>query len=1028
MELAHFSFAQLQPCRFPLSLVLALYLVLISSSTNETDKLALLMFKATVKDPYRVLDSWNNTVGFCHWYGVICNLRHQRVAVLDLYSLGLSGSISPHIGNLSFLRKFYLSNNSLIGEIPPQVGRLRRLLLLQIDNNSLSEEIPRNVSGCSKLVTLTIAYNQLTGVIPTELGSLSKLQYLSFYENALSGNVPSSFGNLSSLQVLELTGNNLDGSIPNVLGSLANLLAIGVQGNRLSGTIPSSLLNLSYIFWFDVTDNQMQGSLPADIGLTLPNIQYFSIGRNQFEGPIPPSVSNWTNLEFFQSAMNKLSGKVPSFGNMPELWRFAIFDNQLGSGNSEDLSFVCSLTNSTGLEYFAIDKNRLGGALPKCIGNFSSTLWSFGVSENLMFGEIPREIGNLVNLNVLSMFLNQFSGEVPSNFGNLQNLVVLQLGSNKLRGTIPTSLGNLTKLIGLSLGSNNFHGQIPSHLSKCQSLQWLDLSINNLSSTIPPQLIGLSSITIYLDLSQNHLSGVLPTEVGNLRTLTELDIFNNMLVGEIPNSLGDCTGLTMLRMGGNFFHGSIPQSIKSLRGIEELDLSRNNLSGQIPDFLVLFRSLKLLNLSYNNFEGMLPHEGVFKNATMTSIIGNDALCGGLPAFHLPKCISMSSKRRKIHILVLSVCVIFGILGIALTLVFLYLCWLKKTVKEPISTSIEDSWPHISYQTLLESTDGFSSMNLIGVGSFGSIYKGTLEENGTTVAVKVLHLLHRDALKSFMAECETLKNIRHRNLLKIVTVCSGIDYQQNDFKALVYEYMERGSLERWLHPNPTPSHGNEPIQKLNSFQRINVAIGVASALDYLHHQCHIPIVHCDLKPSNVLLDVEMVAHVGDFGLAKFLLGSSSDTVANQMSSMGIRGTIGYAPPEYAMGCEVSREGDVYSYGILLLEMFTGLSPTDDIFRDDLTLHSFVAKALPGQVLKITDHILLQERENHLSPNNPRHWLSESNGVFQECLVTVYNIGVACSDEVPGRRMCISGAANQLQKIREKLFPRGLHGQK
>ncbi|KAF8030778.1 hypothetical protein BT93_D0076 [Corymbia citriodora subsp. variegata] len=739
-------------------------------------------------------------------------------------------------------------------------------------------------------------------------------------------------------------------------------------------------------------------------------------------------MSNWTKLELIQLQGCKLSGKVPSFGNLPKLWTFDISHNQLGSGNSEDLSFLCSLTNATGLEDFEINQNRLGGALPKCIGNFSSTLWSFGVSDNLMFGEIPREIGNLVNLKALDMYYNQFSGEFPTNFGNLQNLVRFQLARNNLRGKIPTFLGNLTKLTILILRENNFHGQIPSHLSKCRSLQWLDLSHNNLSGTIPPQLIGLSSITIILNLSHNHLSGILPTEVGNLRTLTELDISDNMLVGEIPNSLGDCTGLTTLRMGGNYFHGSIPQSIKSLGGIEELDLSHNNLSGLIPKFLVLFPSLKLLNLSYNNFEGMLPHEGVFKNPTMTSIIGNDALCGGLPAFHLPKCISKSSKKRKIHILVLSSCVIFGILGIAFTLVLLYLRWSKKKVKEPFSNSMEDTWPNMSYQTLLKATDGFSSMNLIGVGSFGSIYKGILEENGTTIAVKVLHLVHRGALKSFLVECEALKNIRHRNLLKILTVCSGIDHQQHDFKALVYEYMEKGSLERWLHPNPTSSHRNEPTQKLNFFHRINVAIDIASALDYLHHRCHISIVHCDLKPSNILLDAEMVAHVGDFGLAKFLLGSSIDTVTNQMSSMGIRGTIGYAPQEYAMGCEVSREGDVYSYGILLLEMFTGLSPTDDIFRDNLTLHSFVAEALPERVLEITDHILLQERENHLSPSSPRHWLSKRNGVFQECLVTIYNIGVACSDEVPGRRMSIGGAANQLQKIREKLFARGLRGQK
>ncbi|XP_039166973.1 putative receptor-like protein kinase At3g47110 [Eucalyptus grandis] len=698
----------------------------------------------------------------------------------------------------------------------------------------------------------------------------------------------------------------------------------------------------------------------------------------------------------------------------------------LGSGKPEDLSFLCSVINSSKLQKVGIGNNKFGGVFPKCMGSLSTTLTRFSASINEIIGEIPEEIGNFSNLEVLHLGANSLSGAIPSNLRNLQNLAVLILNQNNLGGTIPSFLGNLTKLLELYLEGNNFHGQIPSHLSNCRSLDQLDLSENNLSGAIPPQLIGLSSLAIILNLSCNHLSGVLPIEVGNLTALTAFDISNNLLVGEIPSSLGDCIALTSLRMGGNFFHGSIPQSFRWLGGIEDLDLSQNNLSGQIPAFLAIFHSLKLLNLSHNKFEGMLPREGVFKNATGTSIIGNNELCGGLPEFRLPTCISKSFESGKIHMVILSTFVISGVLGLALILAFIYLCWLKKKVTEQVSSSMDDSRRNVSYGTLLKATDNFSPMNLVGVGSFGSIYKGILEENQIAIAVKVLHLAHHGALKSFIAECDALKNIKHRNLLKILTVCSSSDYQGSDFKALVYEFMDNGSLERWLHPNASSSHGNELPKRLNFVQRISIAIDVASALDYLHHQCHTPIVHCDLKPSNILLDVEMVAHVGDFGLAKFLVGSSLDSVANQMSSMGLRGTIGYAPPEYAMGCEVSREGDVYSYGILLLEMFTGLSPTDDTFRDNLTLHSYVANALPKQVLEITDNILREERESHLGPYTPPHWLSKSDGIFQECLLMVYNIGVACSYEVPGRRMSISGVTNKLHQIREKLFALGLHG--
>ncbi|XP_044460666.1 probable LRR receptor-like serine/threonine-protein kinase At3g47570 [Mangifera indica] len=195
--------------------------------------------------------------------------------------------------------------------------------------------------------------------------------------------------------------------------------------------------------------------------------------------------------------------------------------------------------------------------------------------------------------------------------------------------------------------------------------------------------------------------------------------------------------------------------------------------------------------------------------------------------------------------------------------------------------------------LHNATNGFSSTNLIGVGSFGSVFKGILDdEGGTIVAIKVLNLQNPRASKSFMSECKALRNIRHRNLVKVITSCSSIDCQGNDFKALVYEYMSNGSLEKLLHPALETEQQQPEIQNLSLLQRINIAIDVASAIDYLHHHSHEPIIHCDLKPSNILLDDDMTAHVGDFGLARFLTKFSSH---NQSSSVGVRGTIGYAAP-------------------------------------------------------------------------------------------------------------------------------------
>ncbi|KAF8025177.1 hypothetical protein BT93_F2118 [Corymbia citriodora subsp. variegata] len=972
-------------CLLVSALLMSCFVVIVSA-TNDTDKLALLSFKAGItSDPFGSLNSWNDSTDFCQWYGVKC------------------GSISPHVGNLSFLRALSLQNNSFSLEIPSQIGRLHRLHFLILSNNSLTGEIPRNISGCSNLLALGLEYNQLIGRIPLELGFLSNLQKFSVAVNQLTDRIPSSIGNLSSLEWIYCAQNGLSGNIPQSLGRLTNLKVLFFGDNRLSGTIPSSIFNLSSLVLMDVGVNQIRGNLPEDIGATLPNLQMFSIFLNQFTGSIPSSISNSTNLRVLQFSGNELFGKVPSLANLHNLQRVTLHTNYLGSGgfDADDLSFLCSLTNTTNLGILVAHHNRLGGILPPCIGNFSITLVFLVLYHNSISGEIPRGVGNLVNLQRLQIHDNLLSGPIPSDLGNLSNLAALTLSGNNLAGIIPSSLQNLSSLFYLLLARNNFEGLIPTCLEKYQSLVALDLSGNHLSG---PPIFPMTGSLRYLNLSSNHLSGVLPMEIGNLKHIDTLDVSGNILEGEIPSSIGNCDGLTILRLRDNLFHGSIPQPISSLRSIVELDLSNNNFYGEIPKFLEAFQFLEKLNLSYNHLEGPLPTQGVFRNLSATFVIGNEKLCGGMPEFELPKCVPRNSKSRgRVRKLKLTIVIVFGLLGILLIVSSLSLWWLKQKRSEPISSSFDDSLLNLSYGTLLKATDDFSSTNLIGIGNFGSVYKGFLQENGNVIAVKVLDLMRHGALKSFQAECEALKRIKHRNLLKVLTVCSGIDYRGDEFKALIYEFMVNGSLEEWLHPNPALIDADGHLKKLN----------------YLHNQCESQIIHCDLKPSNILLDADMVGHVGDFGLAKIVLESTSDTRANT-SSVGLRGTIGYAAPEYAYGSRVSREGDVYSYGVLLLEMFTGLSPTSDMFRDELNLHNYVAEALPQRAMEIIDPVLLHEGESHNSSQNSLH----ERNILLECLETIYRVGLACSVEEPRRRISIDKVATQLHSIRKKLFAASL----
>ncbi|XP_017979764.1 PREDICTED: probable LRR receptor-like serine/threonine-protein kinase At3g47570 [Theobroma cacao] len=243
---------------------------------------------------------------------------------------------------------------------------------------------------------------------------------------------------------------------------------------------------------------------------------------------------------------------------------------------------------------------------------------------------------------------------------------------------------------------------------------------------------------------------------------------------------------------------------------------------------------------------------------------------------------------------------------------------------------------ISYQELHQATNDFCESKLLGARNFGLVYQGALSD-GLNIAIKVFNLEVEGSFKSFEVECEVLRNIRHRNLVKIISSCCNVD-----FKALVLEFMPNGSLEKWLY-----SHN----YCLDILHRLNIMIDVASALEYLHHGQTILVAHCDLKPSNVLLDEDMVAHLGDFGIAK-LLGEEDSTV--QTITLA---TIGYMAPEYGTQGVVSIKGDVYSFGILLIETLTRKKPTDEMFVGEMSLIHWVTESLPCALTQIVDANLL-----------------------------------------------------------------------
>ena len=223
-----------------------------------------------------------------------------------------------------------------------------------------------------------------------------------------------------------------------------------------------------------------------------------------------------------------------------------------------------------------------------------------------------------------------------------------------------------------------------------------------------------------------------------------------------------------------------------------------------------------------------------------------------------------------------------------------LCKKLKTSQNTLAQNsiADDHYKRIPDHALFRGTNEFSEANLLGRGSYGAVYKCVLDNEERTLAVKVFNLGQSRYSKSFEAECEAMRRIRHRCLIKIITSCSSVNHQGQEFKALVFEFMPNGNLDGWLHPkSQDPSINNT----LSLAQRLDIAVDIVDAVEYLHNYCQPLVIHCDLKPSNILLAEDMSARVGDFGISRILQENTSEGMQSSYGSTGIRGSIGYVAP-------------------------------------------------------------------------------------------------------------------------------------
>ncbi|KAL5167425.1 MDIS1-interacting receptor like kinase 2 [Glycine soja] len=659
------------------------------------------------------------------------------------------------------------------------------------------------------------------------------------------------------------------------------------------------------------------------------------------------------------------------------------------------------------LERLEVSYRGLRGTIPPEIGNLSK-LTHLDLSNNYLDGEIPPSLGNLTQLESLIISNNKIQGFIPRELLSLKNLRVLDLSINKIQSSIPSELVSLKNLTVLDLSSNRLNGTLPISLVKFTKLEWLDMSQNLLSGSLKSLLlvtaIKLNHHLTYLDMSYNSLDGEIPPLLGNLTHLKSLIISNNKIKGSIPRELLFLKNLTSLDLSKNRISGTLPISLSKLTKLQNLDISNNLLvgslkllsagshhsqlttiylshnliSGEIPPKLGYFPSLKSLDLSYNNLTGMVP---LFLNNVSyymdisynnlkgpvpeafppTLLIGNKGVCSDVlgiqTEFQFQPCsarnnqTTMANRRTARHNQLAIVLPILIFLIMAF-LLFVYLRFIRVAIKNKHSKTTTTTkngdffslWNYdgsIAYEDVIRATQDFDMKYCIGTGAYGSVYKAQLP-SGRVVALKKLNGFEAEVPafdQSFRNEVKVLSEIKHRHVVKLYGFCL-----HKRIMFLIYEYMEKGSLFSVLYDDVE-------AMKLDWKKRVNIVKGTAHALSYLHHDCTPPIVHRDISANNVLLNSEWEPSVSDFGTARFLnLDSSNRTI--------VAGTIGYIAPELAYSMVVSEKCDVYSFGMVALEILVGkhpkeiLSSLQSASKDNgITLSEVLDQRLPHPTLTL-----------------------------------------------------------------------------
>ncbi|XP_019172572.1 PREDICTED: probably inactive leucine-rich repeat receptor-like protein kinase At3g28040 [Ipomoea nil] len=947
------------------------------------DVLGLIVFKSGVQDPASHLATWSEDDDSpCAWNFVKCHPANGRVSEVDLHGLGLSGKIGRGLEKLEHLNVLSLASNNFSGVISPQLGLLTNLQTLNLSKNSIS------------------------GTVPDSLGNMSSLQFLDLSGNSLSGPVSDSMlENLGSLRFLSLAGSSFEGPIPSSLSKCTLLNHLNLSNNRFSGDprFSGGIWGLTRLRTLDVSNNELSGSLPIGASF-LHNLKELSLGSNHFSGEIPVDLGLCPHLSRLDLSENLFTGTIPE-----------------------------SLQRLNSLWFLNLSNNLLDGDFPQWIGSLSS-LEYIDLSGNSLKGSLPETLGGLKVLKHLRLNDNKLTGKIPEGVFGI-GLEEVDLSRNWLSGSIPPGSGKMVESLEvMDLSGNNLSGDIPPQMGLFSRLRYLNLSWNNFHSRLPPEVVYSQNLTV-LDLRNSALIGEIPEDICESGSLGILQLDGNSLTGTIPPQIGNCSSLTLLSLSHNNLSGTIPETLSMLKRLKILKLEVNQLSGEIPQQLGKLENLLAVNVSYNRLTGRLPAGSIFQNLDSSAIEGNDGICSPLLTgpckMNAPKPIvinpfvygnqtdnnnggdnnePLASTRNSRHHRFLSVSAIVAISAAAIIAVgVMVITMVNASVRRRISfvenalesmcsstssrsqgmatgklilfdTKSSPDWASSTFESVL------NKASEIGEGVFGTVYKAPLGGEGSRV-VAIKKLTSSKILQypeDFDREVRVLGKARHQNLVPL----RGY-YWTPQLQLLVSDFVPLGNLESKLH-EMAMAMATPP---LTWAVRFKIILGTAKGLAHLHHSCQPPIIHYNIKPSNILLDENLNPKISDFGLARLVAKLDRHVMSNRFQA-----AIGYVAPELAcQSLRVNEKCDVYGFGMLILEIVTGRRPVE--YGED-------------NVLILNDHVRVL-----LEQGNVLECVDQGMGGYpDEEVLPVLKLALVCTSQIPSSRPSMAEVVQILQVIK------------